>query len=139
MDHIDLPLDALVERLDQGAEATAGEDLEDVQLGIGGEAPHSRRARTTASGDDAGAMGPVPEGVTRPGVGLAGLDDIDSLGHMAKKRVGVVASGVDQTDLDTSAVETVGQMIELHHPLTPADQSLARKVWKALLQGTKPD
>jgi len=60
-------------------------------------------------------------------------------GHMAKQRVAVVASGVDQPDLHTGAFETVGQMIQFHHPLTPANQSLARKVWKGLLQGTKPD
>src|SRR6266566_4623030 len=32
LDHVDLPFDALVERLEQVAEAAAGEYLEDVQL-----------------------------------------------------------------------------------------------------------
>jgi hypothetical protein len=61
------------------------------------------------------------------------------MGHMAKKRVAVVASGVDQPDLHAGAFETVAQMIQFHHPRTPANQPLARKVWKGLLQRTKPD
>src|SRR5439155_4471005 len=94
-DHIELPLDAFIECSDQIAAPATRDYLENVQFSTRRKTHDALRPRAISGSDNTGAVGAMPDRVDRPTTRPVGVGELDAMGYVAQKWVGVVASGVD--------------------------------------------
>src|SRR5262249_1722059 len=137
VDDVDVELDAIIESLQQVAESPAGEDLEDVDLGLRHEsAEHLARLVTRA--DDAGAMRAVTDDVLQPALRVGPLRQVDTVSDVSQQRMAGVGPRIHECDPDTLAGERFGDAVEAHQDLSPAVAELDRKPSHRLLQRAQP-
>src|SRR5262249_57718309 len=99
---IDIEIDAVVEGLEQAAELPSREDLDDVDLGLRGEAAQ-HPSRLVAGGDDASRMRPVTDDVQRPGLGICAIGEVEAVTDVADERVAPLPSPIPHVHPPPSA------------------------------------
>src|SRR5258708_12592362 len=84
-------------------------------------------------------MGALTELVQCPSLRIIVFREIDTVCNVAKKRVRIVATGVNETDFGAGAVPVGRDSIEFHHSLTPTVGTFARKPPRCAFQRTQPN
>src|SRR5204863_1917624 len=111
--------DALVQGVDQVAEAATRKYFQRVNFRHRREAADARQPIGCAS-DDAGTMRAVRYHILDPARLVAVVGEVDAARDMAELRVGVVTSGIDDADLDALSGKGWIEPVELHEALAPA-------------------
>ena len=124
---VDALLHAVIERLDEIAEPTTGEDSADMDLRRRSEAADAATAGNRPAGDNPGAMRTVTDRIDGPGRFII-ADDAGAARYAAQIAMGWRRAGIDNRDFHAGTIIARGQAIKTHRPLTPAQQLPAGEV-----------
>src|SRR5258707_5302678 len=84
-------------------------------------------------------MGALTELVQCPSLRIIVFRKIDTVCNVAKKRVRIVATGVNEADFGAGAVPVGGDSMKFHQSLTPTVGTFARKPPRCAFQRTQPN